>query len=69
MQNKFIKFIYRFVTNILTFQFTLCGFYEGVIELTSTCASKIDHEEYGIHFYLNGEPDDDREGYATYAAR
>ncbi|XP_058986335.1 nuclear pore complex protein Nup154 isoform X2 [Musca domestica] len=50
-------------------QFTLCGFYEGVIELTSTCASKIDHEEYGIHFYLNGEPDDDREGYATYAAR
>uniref|UniRef100_A0A1I8PU24 Uncharacterized protein n=1 Tax=Stomoxys calcitrans TaxID=35570 RepID=A0A1I8PU24_STOCA len=50
-------------------QFTLCGFYEGVIELTSTCASKIDPEEYGMHFYQNGEPEDDREGYAAYAAR
>ncbi|XP_073824814.1 nuclear pore complex protein Nup154 [Musca autumnalis] len=50
-------------------QFTLSGFYEGVIELTSTCASKIDPEEYGMHFYLNGEPEDDREGYASYASR
>ncbi|XP_061397239.1 nuclear pore complex protein Nup154 [Musca vetustissima] len=50
-------------------QFTLSGFYEGVIELTSTCAAKMDPEEYGIHFYSNGEPEDDREGYASYAAR
>ncbi|XP_075151882.1 nuclear pore complex protein Nup154 isoform X2 [Haematobia irritans] len=50
-------------------QFALSGFYQGVIELTSTCASKLDPEEYGIHYYQNGEPEDDREGYTSYAAR
>ncbi|XP_023298970.2 nuclear pore complex protein Nup154 [Lucilia cuprina] len=50
-------------------QFVLSGFFEGVIELTSTCAFKIDPEEFGIHFYQSDEPEEDREGYAAYAAR
>ncbi|KAL9930126.1 nuclear pore complex protein Nup154 isoform 1-T2 [Glossina fuscipes fuscipes] len=50
-------------------QFTLSGFYEGVIELTIACACKIDPEEYGIHYYQSDEPAEDSEGYAAYAAR
>ncbi|KAM7353005.1 nuclear pore complex protein Nup154 [Cochliomyia hominivorax] len=50
-------------------QFTLSNFFEGVIELTATCASKVDPEEFGIHFYQSDEPEEDREGYAAYAAR
>lgn len=50
-------------------KFTLGGFYEGVLELTSVCAAKIDAEEFAIHFYKNEEPEEDREGLAAYAAR
>ncbi|XP_020807415.1 nuclear pore complex protein Nup155 [Drosophila serrata] len=50
-------------------QFTSTEFYEGVIELTAVCAAKSDPEEVGIHFYTNGEPSEDREGYACFVTR
>ncbi|XP_068150657.1 nuclear pore complex protein Nup154 [Drosophila tropicalis] len=50
-------------------QFISAEFYEGVIELAATCASKSDPEEVGIHFYNNNEPSEDREGYACFATR
>lgn len=50
-------------------QFISTDFYEGVVELTAVCAAKSDPEEVGIHFYNNGEPTEDREGYTCYATR
>ena len=40
-----------------------------MIDLSATCAAKIDPEEFGIHYYNSDEPADDREGFAAYAAR
>ncbi|XP_067621641.1 nuclear pore complex protein Nup154 [Eurosta solidaginis] len=50
-------------------QFSLAGFGEGVIELTATCAAKIDPEEIGIRYYNSAEPTEDTEGYTAYSAR
>ncbi|XP_041675233.1 LOW QUALITY PROTEIN: nuclear pore complex protein Nup154 [Drosophila eugracilis] len=50
-------------------QFISADFFEGVIELSAVCASKSDPEEVGIHFYNNGEPAEDREGYSCFATR
>ncbi|XP_043641308.1 nuclear pore complex protein Nup154 [Drosophila teissieri] len=50
-------------------QFISADFYEGVIELSAVCASKSDPEEVGVHFYNNGEPAEDREGYTCFATR
>ncbi|XP_036320971.1 nuclear pore complex protein Nup154 [Rhagoletis pomonella] len=50
-------------------QFSIAGFGEGVIELTATCAAKIDPEENGIRYYNCDEPTEDTEGYAAYSAR
>ncbi|EDW88030.1 nuclear pore complex protein Nup154 [Drosophila yakuba] len=50
-------------------QFISADFFEGVIELSSVCASKSDPEEVGVHFYNNGEPAEDREGYTCFATR
>nr|XP_017099232.2 LOW QUALITY PROTEIN: nuclear pore complex protein Nup154 [Drosophila bipectinata] len=50
-------------------QFISADFFEGVVELTAVCAAKSDPEEVGIHFYNNGEPTEDREGYTCYATR
>nr|CAA76635.1 Nup154 [Drosophila melanogaster] len=50
-------------------QFISADFFEGVIELSAVCASKSDPEEVGVHFYNNGEPADDREGYTCFATR
>ncbi|XP_017059277.1 nuclear pore complex protein Nup154 [Drosophila ficusphila] len=50
-------------------QFISADFYEGVIELSAVCASKSDPEEVGVHFYNNGEPPEDREGYTCFATR
>lgn len=50
-------------------QFSSAGFGEGVIELTATCAAKIDPEEYGIRYYNSDEPTEDTEGYTAYSAR
>jgi len=50
-------------------QFISADFFEGVIELSAVCASKSDPEEVGVHFYNNGEPAEDREGYTCFATR
>ncbi|EDW63290.1 nuclear pore complex protein Nup154 [Drosophila virilis] len=50
-------------------QFISVDFYEGVVELSATCASKMDPEEIGIHYYNNNEPAEDREGYTCFVTR
>lgn len=50
-------------------QFTMMGYHQGVIDLCETCASKLDPNETGMHFYRNGEPPEDREGLMAYSAR
>ncbi|XP_030384533.1 nuclear pore complex protein Nup154 isoform X2 [Scaptodrosophila lebanonensis] len=50
-------------------QFIAAGFYEGVVDLSSTCAAKSDPEDIGIHYYNNDEPSDDREGYTCFSTR
>ncbi|XP_035777971.1 nuclear pore complex protein Nup154-like [Anopheles albimanus] len=51
-------------------QFTAAGFYSGVIELCTVCASKVDPNEAGLHFYRqSGEPFDSQEGFLAYQNR
>ncbi|XP_017954054.2 nuclear pore complex protein Nup154 [Drosophila navojoa] len=50
-------------------QFISVDFFEGVVELVATCASKTDPEEIGIHYYNNNEPAEDHEGYACFVTR
>lgn len=50
-------------------QFISVDFFEGVVELAATCASKTDPEEIGIHYYNNNEPTEDHEGYACFVTR
>lgn len=53
-------------------QFTAAGFYQGVIELTSTCASKIDPNETArasLHYSKSSENIEDQEGFLAYNAR
>lgn len=47
----------------------MAKYYEGVIELCATCASKKDPNNAGEHFYSKGEPLEDQEGYAAYIDR
>lgn len=39
-------------------QFTAAGFYEGVIKLCTSFASKVDPNETALHFYINNYPFD-----------
>ncbi|XP_050089224.1 nuclear pore complex protein Nup154 [Anopheles aquasalis] len=51
-------------------QFSAAGFYSGVIELCTVCASKVDPNEAGLHFYRqSGEPFDSQEGFLAYQNR
>lgn len=50
-------------------QFTLAKYYEGVIELCATCASKKDPNNAAGHFYSKNEPMEDQEGYSAYSTR
>lgn len=50
-------------------QFTAANYYHGVIELSATCAAKKDPNNAALHFYNNGEPIEDQEGYAAYTTR
>lgn len=56
------------LTNICQ-QFTLAGFYQGVIDLVATCATKVDPNEVGLHFYKSHEPIEDQEGFIAYNTR
>lgn len=50
-------------------QFTAAKYYQGVIELSATCAAKKDPNNAALHFYNNNEPIEDQEGYAAYTTR
>lgn len=57
-------------------QFTAAGFFEGVVKLCTTFASKLDPNENALHFYKNNYPFDlsqiqakDQEGCAVYTTR
>lgn len=50
-------------------QFTAAKYYQGVIELSATCAAKKDPNNAALHFYNNNEPIEDQEGYAAYSTR
>lgn len=56
------------LTNICQ-QFTLAGYYQGVIDLVATCAIKVDPNEVAVHFYKNHEPMEDQEGFIAYNTR
>lgn len=47
----------------------MAKYYQGVIELCATCASKKDPNNAAGHFYSKGEPNEDQEGYAAYFDR
>lgn len=56
------------LTNICQ-QFTVAGYYQGVIELCAVCAAKKDPNNAALHYYNNKEPIEDQEGYAAYTTR
>lgn len=44
-------------------------FYEGVVELSLTAAEKKDPQGLGLHFYKNGEPEEDVVGLQAFQER
>lgn len=44
-------------------------FYEGVVELSLTAAEKKDPQGLGLHFYRNGEPEEDIVGLQAFQER
>lgn len=49
--------------------FLLVRFYEGVVELSLTAAEKKDPQGLGLHFYKNGEPEEDVVGLQAFQER
>lgn len=49
--------------------FFLVRFYEGVVELSLTAAEKKDPQGLGLHFYKNGEPEEDVVGLQAFQER
>ena len=54
---------------MLFFFFFLVRFYEGVVELSLTAAEKKDPQGLGLHFYKNGEPEEDVVGLQAFQER
>lgn len=50
-------------------QYRQVRFYEGVMELCLTAADKKDHQRLGLHFYRNGEPEEDSSGQQAFQER
>ncbi|EMP30278.1 hypothetical protein UY3_12603 [Chelonia mydas] len=50
-------------------QYRQVRFYEGVVELSLTAAEKKDPQGLGLHFYKNGEPDEDIVGLQAFQER
>lgn len=50
-------------------QYRQVRFYEGVVELCLTAAEKKDPQHLGLHFYKNGEPEDDTVGQQAFQER
>uniref|UniRef100_A0A803T4S0 Nuclear pore complex protein Nup155 n=1 Tax=Anolis carolinensis TaxID=28377 RepID=A0A803T4S0_ANOCA len=50
-------------------QYRQVRFYEGVVELALTAAEKKDPQGLGLHYYKNGEPEEDVTGYQAFQER
>uniref|UniRef100_A0A673MB33 Nuclear pore complex protein Nup155-like n=1 Tax=Sinocyclocheilus rhinocerous TaxID=307959 RepID=A0A673MB33_9TELE len=50
-------------------QYRQVRFYEGVVELCLTAADKKDPQKLGLHFYRNGEPEEDSSGQQAFQQR
>uniref|UniRef100_A0A8C9FXP4 Nucleoporin Nup133/Nup155-like C-terminal domain-containing protein n=1 Tax=Pavo cristatus TaxID=9049 RepID=A0A8C9FXP4_PAVCR len=50
-------------------QYRQVRFYEGVVELSLTAAEKKDPQGLGLHFYKNGEPEEDAVGLQAFQER
>ncbi|XP_016110935.1 nuclear pore complex protein Nup155-like [Sinocyclocheilus grahami] len=50
-------------------QYRQVRFYEGVLELCLTAADKKDPQKLGLHFYRNGEPEEDSSGLQAFQQR
>uniref|UniRef100_A0A672MKD5 Nuclear pore complex protein Nup155-like n=1 Tax=Sinocyclocheilus grahami TaxID=75366 RepID=A0A672MKD5_SINGR len=50
-------------------QYRQVRFYEGVVELCLTAADKKDPQKLGLHFYRNGEPEEDSSGLQAFQER
>ncbi|NXH21655.1 NU155 protein, partial [Bucco capensis] len=50
-------------------QYRQVRFYEGVVELALTAAEKKDPQGLGLHFYKNGEPEEDVVGFHAFQER
>uniref|UniRef100_A0A8D0GNR6 Nucleoporin 155 n=1 Tax=Sphenodon punctatus TaxID=8508 RepID=A0A8D0GNR6_SPHPU len=50
-------------------QYRQVRFYEGVVELSLTAAEKKDPQGLGLHFYKNGEPEEDMVGLQAFQER
>lgn len=50
-------------------QFIATEFYEGVIELCVTCASKLDPNDAALHYNKNQDEIEDQEGFIAYTSR
>ncbi|KFP73285.1 Nuclear pore complex protein Nup155, partial [Acanthisitta chloris] len=50
-------------------QYRQVRFYEGVVELSLTAAEKKDPQGLGLHFYKNGEPEEDVAGLQAFQER
>ncbi|XP_066473036.1 nuclear pore complex protein Nup155 isoform X2 [Tiliqua scincoides] len=50
-------------------QYRQVRFYEGVVELSLTAAEKKDPQGLGLHFYKNGEPEEDVVGFQAFQER
>ncbi|KAM6303695.1 nuclear pore complex protein Nup155 isoform 2-T2 [Podargus strigoides] len=50
-------------------QYRQVHFYEGVVELSLTAAEKKDPQGLGLHFYKNGEPEEDVAGLQAFQER
>ena len=50
-------------------QFSALRCYAGIVDLTLTCAARRDPQGRALHFYKNGEPQDDSHGIAAYNNR
>lgn len=53
----------------ICFDFFIVRFYEGVVELSLTAAEKKDPQGLGLHFYKNGEPEEDVVGLQAFQER
>ena len=55
--------------SVICSQLANVHFYLGIVELGLNEARKVDPQQLAIHFYNNGEPQEDTQGMQSYIAR